>query len=249
MEYEFLASVYDEFMEDTPYEKWRDIIVSALKERGITEGIVLDMGCGTGKMTRLLKEVGFDMIGVDNSVEMLRVAYDNTNPDDEILYLNQDMTEFELYGTVRAVVSICDCVNYVTNPDDLLECFKLVNNYLDPDGVFIFDFNTEYKYKEVIGDSVIAENRENASFIWENYYDEAPELNEYDVTLFIKDEESDMYVKNTETHVQRGYTLNQMRQIIEDSGLIFEKAFDEETLAEPTAESERIFVIAREKGK
>ena len=107
----------------------------------------------------------------------------------DILYLLQDMREFELYGTVRAVVSVCDCVNYVTEEEDLAEVFRLVNNYLDPDGVFLFDFNTKYKYQEILGDQVIAEDRETCSFIWDNYYDEEEEINEYELTLFVQCEE------------------------------------------------------------
>ena len=99
-----------------------------------------------------------------------------------ILYLNQDMREFELYGTVRAVVSICDSMNYITDDEDLLTVFKLVNNYLDIGGMFIFDLNTIYKYEQ-IGESVIAENREEGSFIWENTYYEEEQINEYDLTF------------------------------------------------------------------
>ena len=128
------------------------------------------------------------MIGIDNSEDMLAIARDNTdNNSDNILYLLQDMTEFELYGTVNAIISICDCMNYITSEDDLLKVFQLANNYLEKDGIFIFDMNTEYKYKEILGDNVIAENREEGSFIWENDYYEDEKINEYNLTLYIKD--------------------------------------------------------------
>ena len=157
--YSDFASVYDTFMDETPYEEWADFLHGLLTEDGIEEGLVLDLGCGTGSLTRLLAGKGYDMIGVDYSPQMLQIAMDKEE-DSSILYLLQDMREFELYGTVAAVVSVCDSVNYITEPEDLRDVFKLVNNYLDPNGLFIFDFNTEYKYSQVIGDAVIAENRD-----------------------------------------------------------------------------------------
>ena len=160
------------------------------------------------------------------------------------------MREFELYGTVRAVVSVCDCVNYVTEEEDLAEVFRLVNNYLDPDGVFLFDFNTKYKYQEILGDQVIAEDREACSFIWDNYYDEGEEINEYELTLFVQcEEQKSLYRKYQELHYQRAYTLEQMKELLTAGGLIFEAAYDAYTLEEPTSKSERITVAARECGK
>lgn len=250
MSYEYLASEYDEFMEDTPYDEWCDYICSTLKQHGIMNGLALDLGCGTGKMTRLLKDKGFDMIGVDSSIEMLQIAMDTPQDADDmpILYLNQDMREFELYGTVRAIVSICDCVNYILDEEELTQVFKLVNNYLDPKGIFIFDFNTVHKYRDIIGDSTIAESRENSSFIWENSFDAQTNLNEYDLTLFIR-EEDELFRREIETHVQRGYTLEEMKQMIEDAGLVFVEAIDADTFESVTEDSERIFVTAMEKGK
>ena len=171
--YSDFARVYDIFMDNVEYEKWAEYLIGSLKEYGIEDGIVLELGCGTGVMTELLAESGYDMIGVDNSEEMLGEAMEKrAESGHEILYLEQDMREFELYGTVRAVVSVCDCMNYITEEDDLLTVFKLVNNYLDPDGIFIFDMNTPYKYREMLGNTTIAENREEGSFIWENEFDE-----------------------------------------------------------------------------
>ena len=163
--------------------------IRKLCEHGVTDGIVLDLGCGTGTMTERLAGYGYDMIGVDNSEEMLELAMEKkTESGYDILYLLQDMRGFELYGTVRAVVSVCDSVNYITEPDELEEVFRLVNNYLDPKGIFLFDFNTVHKYRDVIGDSTIAEDRGVCSFIWDNRYYEKEQINEYDLTLFIAED-------------------------------------------------------------
>lgn len=251
--YTDFASVYDQFMDETPYEKWSENVISILRENHIKDGLVLELGCGTGSMTELLAAKGYDMIGIDYSDEMLYIAQEKKmESGHDILYLNQDMREFELYGTVRAIVSVCDSLNYLLEEEDMISCFKLVNNYLDPEGIFFFDFNTDYKYREVIGDTVIAENREDCSFIWENFYDVEECINEYDLTVFVREEDKsgeDMFRRFQETHFQRGYTLEEMKHFLEVSGLEFVKAFDADTLQEVTEQSERIYCVARERGK
>jgi len=129
----------------------------------------------------------------------------------------------------------------------LVSCFRLVSNYLDPAGIFFFDFNTRYKYETVIGDSVIAENREDCSFIWENYFDPGDGINEYDLTVFVKKQE--LFERFQEVHFQRGYTLEEIKSLIVRSGLSFVRAFDADTLGEVTAQSERIYCVAQEKIK
>lgn len=247
--YTSFARVYDTFMDNIPYEEWCEYLTGLLREYKVDEGLVLDLGCGTGSMTELLAEKGYDMIGVDNSEEMLEVAMEKrVESGYDILYLLQDMREFELYGTVRAVVSICDSINYITEPEELLDVFRLVNNYLDPGGVFIFDFNTLYKYQEVLGDRTIAENREECSFIWDNYYYEDERINEYELSLFIR-EENDLYRKYEETHYQRAYTPEEMAGLVRRSGLEFVAMYDAFTREAPSDTSERIYIIARENGK
>lgn len=264
--YTSFASVYDTFMDNVPYEEWGEYIHSLLCRYGVKDGIVLDLGCGTGNMTEILAGYGYDMIGVDNSEDMLELAMEKRLASGyDILYLLQDMREFELYGTVRAVVSVCDSVNYITESEELAEVFRLVNNYLDPGGIFLFDFNTEYKYREVMGDCTIAEDRGVCSFIWDNCYYEEERINEYDLTFFIREdmasgqdegageddteENGTLYRKYTETHFQRGYTLEEIRELLSSAGLVFQAAYDMDTREAAGETSERICVIAREHGK
>lgn len=246
--YTDFASVYDTFMDETPYQEWLQFLVRTLEQYGVKKGeLILDLGCGTGSLTERMAEAGFDMIGVDNSQEMLNIALaKKLKSNNEILYLLQDMREFELFGTVKAVISVCDSLNYLLEEEELLETFRLVNNYLDPGGMFVFDFNTIYKYKEVIGDATIAENREECSFIWENYYED--EINEYDLTIYVKDS-SGLFQKFTETHYQRGYTFEKMKALVEQSGLQFLNAIDADTLEEVSEISERIYIVCREQEK
>ena len=208
---------------------------------------ILDLGCGTGTLTELLAKRGYDMIGIDNAQEMLQIAMDKRSRSDlDILYLMQDMRSFELYGAVGAVISVCDSVNYLLEGEDVVQTFRLVHNYLLPGGLFIFDFNTVYKYEVVIGDATIAENRDNCSFIWENYYHAEEQINEYDLTIFVQeDEKADIYRRFQETHYQRGYQLEQMQGYLLQAGLVFVEAIDADTHQEVTETSERIYIVAR----
>ena len=244
--YTSFAEVYDMFMDNVPYEEWSRYLTELLKEYRIEEGVVCELGCGTGKMTRLLADAGYDMIGVDMSEDMLAIA-SMENPQ-QILYLCQDMRELELYGTVAAVVSVCDSMNYLLEEDDLLEVFQRVNEYLEPGGVFLFDLNTIYKYETLLGETTICENRPEGSFIWENYYDEEEQINEYDLTLFIQEKEN-LYRKFEETHYQRVYSMEKIRTLLEEAGMEFVTAYDACTKNPPRENSERIYIVAREKGK
>lgn len=249
--YESFASVYDIFMDNVDYEAWCRYLTGLLKKYGIDSGLVCELGCGTGSMTELLAAAGYDMIGIDASVEMLEEAQEKKYASGaDILYLNQDMRCFELYGTVRAIISVCDSMNYLLKEKDLLTVLRLANNYLDPGGVFIFDLNTAAKYSR-IGDSVIAENREDGSFIWENDWDPEQQLNEYVLTLFLPegDPEEELYRRYEEVHLQRAYDLQTVQRLVEEAGMIFEGAFEAYTDSVPEEGSERILVIAREKGK
>lgn len=248
--YSGFAEIYDLFMDNIPYEDWAQYLTGLLKEYGIRDGLVLDLGCGTGSMTELLAAAGYDMIGIDRSAEMLEAAAEKKERSGhDILYLCQDMREFELYGTVRAIVSVCDSMNYILEEKEFLEILSLAaRNYLDYGGLFIFDLNTEYKYREMLGERTIAENRDEGSFIWENYYDEEEQINEYDLTLFIR-EESGYYRKYEETHYQRAYTLDAVRSFVERSGLKLLHIYDAFTHEPAREDSERVYVVCQRKEK
>ncbi len=257
--YSGFAEVYDLFMDNVPYEEWAARIAELLKENHMSEGLVLDLCCGTGKLTRLLRDKGYDMIGVDSSYEMLEIAREAEYGDDavdeyietsenasSILYLNQDAREFELYGTVGAIVSACDSLNYIVEPKELREVFRLANNYLEAEGLFIFDLNTPYKYQKLLADHTFAENREDCAFIWDNYYDEETGINEYELTLFI--EESDgRFERYEETHLERCYTLDEVKTLLAEAGMEFVDAYDEYTKEPLRDDSERMLIVAKEK--
>lgn len=225
-------------------EKFQETEIERLESE---RDLVLDLGCGTGTLTELLAGKGYDMIGVDLSQEMLNIALEKKEKSGSgVLYLCQDMQKLDLYSTVGTVVSVCDSVNYLLEDEEIVTAFSLVNNYLYPGGVFIFDFNTVYKYEQVIGDATIAENREACSFIWENYYHPEQHINEYDLTIFTKTGTEDLYRRFTETHFQRGYTPEEMIRFVEQAGMKVELLLDADTHKAPSKVSERIYVIARE---
>ena len=247
--YSGFAEVYDTFMDNIPYEEWCGYLTGLLRDFGVPSGILLELGCGTGSMTELQAEQGYDMIGIDNSEEMLELAAEKRAASGhDILYLCQDMREFELYGTAAAAVSVCDSMNYILEKEELKQVFSLVNNYLDPGGIFLFDLNTEYKYKELLGDSTIAEDREECSFIWENQYDEEEKINIYDLAVFVRREDG-LFEKYQETHYQRAYSLDEVKEALREAGMEFVAAYDAFTKEPPREDSERIYVAAREKGK
>ncbi|HJC04715.1 MAG TPA: class I SAM-dependent methyltransferase [Candidatus Enterocloster excrementipullorum] len=246
--YTSFAQVYDLFMDNVPYEEWAAYVRGILTEYGIGSGLVLDLGCGTGSLTECLARAGYDMIGVDSSEDMLEIAMDKRGRSGlDILYLLQDMREFELYGTVRAVVSICDSMNYILDYADLVQVFRLVNNYLDPGGIFIFDLNTEYKYEALMGSRTFAEDREDGSFIWYNEYSPEDHINEYDLTLFVR--EGKLFRRFQETHYQRAYSPAEVRRAAAEAGMEFEACWDAFSRDPVKPDSERMYMVFREKGK
>ncbi len=241
--YTSFASVYDLFMDNVPYEEWCAFLCKILAQHGITDGPVLDLGCGTGKMTRLMSEQGYDMTGIDNAAEMLQIAA--MEPGEvPILYLLQDMQDLELDGCVRAVYSVCDCVNYVLDEEKLQQAFSRVHEYLEEDGVFIFDVNTSYKYTKLLAENTFAESRDEGSFIWDNYYDEEERINEYDLTLFIP-EGDELYRRYTETHYQRNYETETLLKLLKNAGFIDICVYDDYTDAPLCETSERAVFVAK----
>lgn len=232
--YTNFAYVYDTFMDNVPYDAWCEYLHMLLKKYGVEEGILLDLGCGTGNMTQRLGKLGYDMIGVDLSEDMLAIAREKSwDAKTDILYLLQDMRSFELYGTVRAVVSICDSMNYILKDEDMIQVLRLVNNYLDPEGVFIFDLNTVYKYETMLGDRTIAENRESCSFIWDNFYDKDKQINEYELSIFVKaDEISGEYEAISDDEELRSKADTEEQTVLDDAAEDWDDVSEEDNYAE-----------------
>ncbi len=243
------AQVYDTFMNNVPYHQWADYLEALLREHGVSQGLLLELGCGTGTMTEEMASRGYDLIGVDRSEDMLSEALEKKwDSGHDILYLCQDMRSFELYGTVAAVYCVCDSLNYLTTQEDLVQMFRLVNNYLDPGGLFLFDCNTAAEYRSPLRRAPIVETQEGDTMIWENFWDEDSRENEHRLTLFLQEEDG-RYRKEEETHIQKAWEPSQIREALRESGLEFVAEYEAFTRQEPDAGSCRIYFIARENGK
>jgi len=243
--YSEFANVYDIFMEDTPYEKWYKFIETCIKEQGVAVKSVCELGCGTGQMTMLFAKNGYDVIGIDYSPEMLMVAQDRAFEEEvSILYLMQDMSEFEINGEVDLICSCCDSMNYLLEDDAIKSTFEKVEACLAPNGLFIFDMNTLYKYKEVLGNQIFADQTDEAAYIWENFYDEEEEINEYEVSFFIKDSEG-KYERTVENHYQRAYSKENICTFLKEVGLEVIHMYDNYSRESVSDNSQRITYVVR----
>lgn len=219
-QYRNIASVYDSLNSGYDYKDLAQFLAKEIQSNEkVKSSLVLDLGCGTGKVTFLLRELGYDMTGVDISEEMLSVARNICVEKDisDILWLCQDMRSFELYGTVDACVCTLDSLNYLTGAGDLKKCFSLVHNYLIPDGVFVFDINTPYRYKNIYGENDYILEDENDLCAWQNEYDEKSRLCRFYLSVFSK-KYGDVYERRDEIQTQRCYSMRQIKKALSDTG-------------------------------
>lgn len=237
------ASVYDIFMDNIPYDEWFRYLKGLLERYGVFEGLVVELACGTGEMTRRLSGAGYSMIGVDLSGEMLAVAREKCGK--EVLLLQQDMRKLDLYGTAKAMVCVCDGMNYICREEELQQVFAGVYTFLEEKGVFIFDMKTEYFYREILGSRTITDNRENASYIWENEYHEKEKLNEYLLTVYeLVDDERDLFVRTDELHYQKAYDVDVVCRCLQKQGFTGIRVYEAMTDGGPEETSERIYFVA-----
>lgn len=243
-----IAPFYDSVNRDIDYTSWAQFIKKIIKIHEKTPSeLVLDLGCGTGRMTLELARLGYDMTGVDISPEMLdiaREAAENGGFADKILLLCQDMREFELYGTVDVTVSCLDTVNHLTDRKSLDRCFSLVHNYLIPDGLFIFDINGKHKFETVYSNNSYVMEEDTGFCVWQNYYNEKTHISDFYITLF-DEEEDGRYARYDETERERMYTLRSMRSALKKSGFEFIGAYRDFDFNEATDSDDRIYIVAR----
>ena len=238
--YNKFAEIYDDLMTDVPYEEIADIIDKRIKEHNIQNNIVLDLACGTGTLTSKLLKKGYELIGADASAEMLNVAREKC-PD--VLFLNQSMDDFELYGTVGMIICCLDSINYLTDAEALDETIRLCNNYLEPDGLLIFDINTEYKFENILSDNIYTYDNDNVFYVWENDYDESEKLCDFYLTFFVK--EGEKYSRFEEVHTERAYSEKEIEKALSKNGFEVIEKLDGFTENKATKTSERIMYVCK----
>jgi len=241
--YDAVSELYDRVNSEVDYEGYAARVCAFLRENGVPDGaLVCDLGCGTGRMTRLLAESGYDMIGIDNSEGMLSEAREADGA--EILYLLQDMTEFELYGTVAATTCFLDGMNHLTRTGELERCFRLVHNYLDPDGVFFFDLNTPYKFEHEYGErDIIIEDGDDV-LMWQNDYNKERKLCDFYLSAFVMDEDG-RYDRRDTWWRERCYSRKYVKTLLEKCGFCDVHFMNETLDGEPGARDLRWYVSAR----
>ena len=268
-EYEGFASVYDHMMRGVDYDAWADRIKQLIGAYGVSKphparsdepadkleqerDLVVDLACGTGNLTFALKDRGFDMMGTDRSEEMLMAAREKSlSRSDDILFLEQDMRELDLYCTAGTFVCAYDSFNYLLTDEDVRSTLDGIHNFLYPGGLFIFDFNTLHKYRDVMADTTFAVHFDaeddadpSATFLWENSFFEEGSVNESTLTFFVRNEDG-TYRRFSEIHDQRGFTADEMKEFLENSGLKLIASFDGYTEKEPGPDTERILMVVK----
>lgn len=243
--YKNFAYVYDTFMDNIPYEKWANYLSTLLHEYIPTNSELVELGCGTGTMCHFLSQKGFSIHGIDLSEDMLSIAREKLKENSKVTLSQQNMCTLELNQQYEGIYSVCDSINYLLYDEELLATFKQVKTYLKKNGVFVFDLKTPYFYETILGDQVFCDHQDNCSYIWENSFFEEEQVNQYDLTIFVRENDHDKFERFTETHHQKAYSLEEIIDLLAVAGLEYVVAYDAFTTNAPSEESERIYIIAR----
>lgn len=249
MIYDTIAPFYDAVNGELDYAAWADFLEEIIRREyhmGRPE-LVLDLGCGTGRMTRELAMRGYDMTGVDYSVEMLdraRTIAERHKPPKPILWLCQDIREFELYGTVDVTVSCLDTINHLTTRHDLETCFSLVHNYLIPDGLFLFDVNGKHKFETVYAKECYTAEEDGNFCVWQNDYNPRTHICDFWITVFEKCGEN-LYRRQEDGQQERMYTIAALQRSLSRTGFEFIGAYSDFDRTPARDLDDRIYIVAR----
>ena len=241
--YNRFANIYDELMMDFNYEDWFNYIEGIFERYDKEPKKILEMACGTGNLSYYLGKKGYRLTCFDLSSDMLSKAYDKLRKFKNVRLMNQNMIHFNLKESFDSVISICDSVNYITEKEDLLKTFKNVWNHLEDDGIFIFDINSHYKLKHIIGNNTFIEDREDVFYSWQNYYDDNKDICEFYLTFFYS-EDGECFERFDEEHIEKAYEENEIIELLKEAGFKTIESFQAFGFEKVKEETERINFIA-----
>ncbi len=240
MAYNEFAYFYDEFNGEADYDTLFSAVKQRLEAHQITDGIIADLGCGTGELTLMLAQAGYDMIGVDQSEEMLCVVRDKAEQLDissGLLLLRQNILELDLYGTIRAAVSTFDTFNHIPDLDRTIQNAAF---FMEKGGLLIFDMNTPYKHREILADNVFTFEGPDASCVWKNTYEEELERVKIVVDIHYEDTGEDFH----EEFYEYTYEQDTIRALLEKYGFVLESVCDGEDFGPLRPDSQRYLFCA-----
>ncbi len=241
--FEAIAPYYDLLMQSIPYLWWMHYVETLLEHFNRTAHKVLDLCCGTGNLSELLALSGYEVVGVDKSPAMIEQARRKADANHSgVRYYVQDAAQLKLNETFDLIVSLFDSLNYITEPTEFAETMRRAHIHLNPEGVFIFDLNTEYAFVQKLFDQSLLEPNAPLRYRWRSQYDKQTRLCTVQMEFWVREGEAERYF--TETHVQRAYPEPEVRQMLHDAGFPEVHTFDAYTLAPPTRRSDRIFYVA-----
>lgn len=242
--YSCFARYYDALMKDAEYDKRARYIQKILLNENISSGLVVDLACGTGSIALELAGMGYDLIGVDRSPEMLDQARNKFDAAAKnALFICQDMSKLDLYGTVDAVVCCLDSINHLTKGQTVAETFNAVSLFLNPGGLFIFDVNTPYKFEAVLADNVFTYDYGDLCCIWQNSYHKKSGLCRFDLTFF--KQQGHLYQRFDESFYEKSYTDRTLRRYLKESGLSLMHVFEELSFEQPQEKTQRTVYVAQ----
>ena len=246
MSYEIFASFYDSLTDNVDYDLYADFIKKVFDKYQSDVRIVLDIACGTGTLTQKLSEFGYEMIGVDSSESMLSVAQSKAFASEkQILYLCQEMEEIDLYGTVDAAICTLDSINHIEDKDSVNEMFRKVSLFMNKGGIFMFDVNSLYKHREVLGDNTFVYETDDVYCVWQNFYEESDSSVDIELDFFELDD--DVYVRYFESFAEFYYSDEELTEMLENSGFEVLKRCNGWSFEDVDEITERIIYIARKK--
>ena len=247
--YGVFSQFYDSLTDNIDYKKRAEYIGTLLIHYGVKPGAdIIDIGCGTGRMTAELDGLGYNMIGADPSPDMLSEAGANAfESGAKILFLCQSAEELDLYGTVDAAVSTLDVINHLDGKASVQKAFDKAGLFMNPGGIFIFDINTVYKHKEILGCNTFVYETDDVYCVWQNTLNDD---NSVDISLdFFEPDEDGCYFKSTEEFREYAYSFEEIRDMLSKAQFEIADIFDDMTFENIKDDSQRAVIAARYTGK